>query len=195
MAKTKELDVFGSVSEQSGALVIPDAEKFMKAYYYGTYIVPHQDRLDKKVEKRFRVALIVPKSLLQNNMNFHSHFKHTQADVFRQHNPEFVRFKNIIFDYATNLDGSEISDPRTFGLERLKQYCVDQKWNIDFHLYPGLKLREMVFQYFKRIDKVDESEAFYRKQEADRKLHGLSAQLRAEIEVIPESMRIEFQGE
>ncbi len=190
MVKTK--DEQEAVANEKVPLFAENS-KFMRAHYYGTYVVPHPDRLDKKIEKRFRVSVVVPKSLLQHNMNFHSHFKRTQVDVFRERNPEFVRFQNICFDHATNIDGSEINDPRTFSLDRLKRHCIDQGWEIDFHLYPGLKLRDVVFQFFLRQDKKDETEAFRLKQENDRKLYGLNASLRAEMESVPKGERVKFE--
>lgn len=202
MDEQEKDDVFGAPpkGKRAGAAPavqkgeeFPNAHQFMRAFFYGSYVVPHPDRLDKKVEKRFRCSLIVPKALLAHNLNFHAHFKHTQRDVFRKKNPEFVRFKSIIFDYAVGMDGKELPDPRTFSLERLKQHCIDQDWKIDFDLFPGLELRDTVFQFFLRQDKKDESDAFYQKQEQRRRLHGLSAQMRAEMDVVPESVRIEFE--
>jgi hypothetical protein len=200
VAAGEEADVFGSFPSQppprqeaQAEEEIPNPERFMRANFFGTYVVPHPDRLDKKMEKRFRAALVVPKSLLKNNMNFHAYFKQTQMDEFRRRNPDFVRFKSIVFDYATNIDGSEVPDPRTFSIERLQKHCTEQDWKIDFNLYPGFKLREIVFQYFLRIDRVDEREAFYKRQDADRRVHGMSAQVRAELDVVPASHRISFQ--
>ena len=170
-----------------------DSGKFMLAKYYGTFVVPDATRLDKKKEQRFRVSIVVPRSLLKHNFNFSSHFKYTQKQAFATKYPEFIRFKSVILDYATELDGTEIRDWRTFSIERLKQYCIQQEWTIDFDLYPGLELRRIVHEYFRRPDKIDESEAFYRKQEHDRKVRGLSAELRAESESIPAELRIQFE--
>lgn len=107
--------------------------------------------------------------------------------------PEFIRFKTVVFDYATELDGSEIKDPRTFGLDRLKKHCIDEEYEIDFDLYPGLQLRSIVSQFFERTDRVDEREAFYRKQAHDKQVRGLSTELRTESELIPEDERIRFE--
>lgn len=170
-----------------------DPNKYMIASYYGTYIVPDENRLDKKREKKFRCKIVVPKSLLKHNFNFHSHFKYTQKQAFVNKYPDFIRFKKVIFDQAHELDGSEIRDPRTYSLERLKQYCMDKEYDIDFDLYPGLQLRNIIEQFFERRDRVDEREAFYRKQAHDKQVRGLNAELRAEAELIPEGVRIEFE--
>jgi hypothetical protein len=180
-------------AKSAPATDFPDADQFMNATYYGTYAVSHPDRMDKRMEKRFRVTVVAPKSLLTTNMNFHAFFKHTFTADFKANDPDFIRFQNVCFDKALNLDGTEIKDPRTFSLERLKKHCEDQGWNIDFRLYSGLKLRDVVFQYFLRPDKKDESEAFYAKQEAERRLHGLSAELKSAISVVPEAARIKFE--
>lgn len=170
-----------------------DSAKFMLARFYGTFIVPDATRLDKKKEQRFKVSIIVPKSLLKYGFNFNSHFKYTQKQAFANKYPEFIRFKSVILDHATELDGTEIRDWRTFSIERLKQYCIQQEWTIDFDLYPGLELRRIVHEYFRRPDRRDESAAFYRKQEHDRKVRGLNAELRAESESIPAELRIQFE--
>lgn len=170
-----------------------DPNKFMLARYYGTFVVPDTHRLDKKKEQRFKVTIVVPKSLLKHNFNFHSHFKYTQKQAFAEKYPEFIRFKNVVLDYATELDGTEIRDWRTFSIERLKAFCTEKEFGIDFDLYPGLQLRSLVHEYFLRPDRRDESQAFYRKQEHDRKVRGLNAELRAESESIPANVRIQFE--
>lgn len=170
-----------------------DPKKYIKAYYKGTFVVPHPDRLDKKTEKRFSVAVIVPRQLLDSGFNFHTHFKRSEEETFRERYPDFVKFRQVYFQYAVNLDGSEINDPRTFSIERLKKFCIDQGWRIHFNLYPGLKLRHVVFHFFLREDGINEQKAFYRQQEADLRQHGLKSDLRAAHEMVPKKHRITFE--
>lgn len=171
--------------------VVP-SEDFIKAKYYGTYVVPHPDRLDKNTEKRFKVTVMMPREVLQSGYNFHAYFKHTQKQAFVERDPEFIRFKNIVFDHAVNVDGSEIKDPRTFSLDRLKKHCIDRGYEIDFSLCPGLHLREAVFEFFERPDRRDESEAFYQRQEQKRRLHGLQASFQEKQSVLPKDVQIVF---
>jgi hypothetical protein len=172
---------------------IPDPENYMYLSYYGTYQAPDTARIDRRIEKKFRVTVVGSKSLLETGMNFHSYFRHTFQERFKDQDPEFIRFHNIVFDKAVNIDGSEISDPRTYSLDRLKQHCMEKGWAIDFRLYSGLKLRDVVFQFFIRADKRDESESFYAQQERDRRLHGLTAELKSQLDVVPEAARIKFE--
>lgn len=172
---------------------VAPSDDFIKAKFYGTYVVSHPDRLDKNVEKKFKCTVMMPSDVLKSGYNFHAYFKNTQKQAFIDRDPEFIRFKNVVFDFAENTDGSEINDSRTFSLERLKQHCIDQEYEIDFSLYPGLHLREVVFEFFERPDRIDESEAFYQRQEQKRKLHGLQASFQEKQSALPKEAQIQFE--
>lgn len=169
-----------------------DGNAFIQGHFFGTYHVPSEKHADKREESKFDVTVKVPRMVLDKKLNFQAYFRRYFADRMRKHDQRFIKFGKIYFVNARNLDGTMINNPRTFSPDELKQYAVRKQWQIDFELFSGWELRDIIFQYFLPDNGQPEVEAFAQYQDKIRRKYGAESLVRNQLLEIPDDEVMTF---
>lgn len=205
MAKTKEQPIsdidklLESMEDETDALAVltkeddePKERKavspkdFIRGYFYGTYHIPSMKHADKREEVSFDVNVLIPRQVLTNKLNFQAYFRRFFKERMSRKDNRFIRFGKIYFKNARNLDGSLINDPRTFSPDELKVFATKKGWNIDFELFNGYELRDVIFHYFLPDNGQPEIEAFKAYQEKIRRKYGAESLVRNQLMDLPD---------